>query len=138
MQPFTSVLSDPMLRNGYAPIVSATVTQVLGVLYWIVAARTAPAAVLGRNSAAIYMMMFLAGVAELNLMSTLVRFLPTSGKRTARLIVSVYAASAAVAAVLGLGDLDRAHTHAITARAAADAAENLLRAALADGAADQA
>ena len=35
---------------------------------------------------------------------------------------------------LGLGELDRAHTHAITARAAADAAENLLRAALADGA----
>jgi hypothetical protein len=29
-----------------------------------------------------------------------------------------------------LGNLDRAHTHAITARAAADAAENLLRAAL--------
>jgi hypothetical protein len=35
---------------------------------------------------------------------------------------------------MGLGELDRAHTHAITARAAADAAENLLRAALADGA----
>ena len=35
---------------------------------------------------------------------------------------------------LGLGELDRAHTHAITARAAADAAETLLRAALADGA----
>jgi len=29
-----------------------------------------------------------------------------------------------------LGELDRAHTNAITARAAADAAENLLRAAL--------
>ena len=41
---------------------------------------------------------------------------------------------------IGLGELDRAHTHAITARAAADAAENLLRTALADGAgaADQA
>ena len=41
---------------------------------------------------------------------------------------------------MGLGELDRAHTHAITARAAADAAENLLRAALAGGAgaADQA
>ena len=35
---------------------------------------------------------------------------------------------------MGLGELDRAHTHAITARTAADAAENLLRAALADGA----
>jgi len=32
-----------------------------------------------------------------------------------------------------LNDLDRAHTHAITARAAADAAENLLRAALGEG-----
>jgi hypothetical protein len=41
---------------------------------------------------------------------------------------------------MGLGELDRAHTHAITARAAVDAAENLLRVALASGpgAADQA
>jgi len=31
---------------------------------------------------------------------------------------------------IGLEELDRAHTHAITARAAADAAENLLRVAL--------
>ncbi len=33
-----------------------------------------------------------------------------------------------------LGELDRAHTHAITARAAVDAAETVLRAALASGA----
>ena len=31
---------------------------------------------------------------------------------------------------LGLGNVDRAHTYAITARAAADAAENVIRAAL--------
>ena len=31
---------------------------------------------------------------------------------------------------INLGELDRAHIHAITARAAADAAETLLRAAL--------
>ncbi|HVB41494.1 MAG TPA: hypothetical protein VNF47_02155 [Streptosporangiaceae bacterium] len=31
---------------------------------------------------------------------------------------------------IGLGELDRAHVHAITARAAADAAENALRVAL--------
>ena len=35
---------------------------------------------------------------------------------------------------IALGELDRAHTHAITARAAIDAAENVLRAALASGA----
>ncbi len=31
---------------------------------------------------------------------------------------------------IGLDELDRAHTHALTARAAADAAQNLLRVAL--------
>lgn len=73
LQPLASVPGDPMLRNGYALIVSATVTQVLGVRYWIVAARTAPAAAAGRNSTAMSVMLFLAGVAELNLMSTLIR-----------------------------------------------------------------
>jgi hypothetical protein len=34
---------------------------------------------------------------------------------------------------MGLGDLDRAHTYAITARTAADAAETVLRAALGPG-----
>jgi hypothetical protein len=34
---------------------------------------------------------------------------------------------------ISLGELDRAHTHAITARAAADAAENILRTALGGG-----
>ena len=33
---------------------------------------------------------------------------------------------------IGLGNLDRAHTHAVPARAAADSAENCLRAALGD------
>jgi hypothetical protein len=32
---------------------------------------------------------------------------------------------------MGLGDLDAAHTHAVTARAAVDAAENVLRTMLA-------
>ena len=34
---------------------------------------------------------------------------------------------------IGLGDLDAAHTHALTARAAVDAAENVLRTVLAAG-----
>lgn len=39
---------------------------------------------------------------------------------------------------VGLGDIERAHTHAITARAAADAAETALRRALADLSPDEA
>ena len=37
------------------------------------------------------------------------------------------------ASCIGLGDLDRAHTHAILARTAADGAQNLLQAAVAAG-----
>jgi O-antigen/teichoic acid export membrane protein len=97
----TGVLADPMLRNGHALIASGSMTQLVGVLYWIFAARLYPVAVVGRNSAAVSIMLFLSGVAELNLMSTLVRFLPTSGKRTVRLIITVYVTSAAIGAVIG-------------------------------------
>jgi O-antigen/teichoic acid export membrane protein len=73
LRPLASVSRDPVLRNGYALIVSATVTQVLGVRYWIVAARTAPATAVGRNSTAMSVMLLLAEVAGLNLMGTLIR-----------------------------------------------------------------
>ena len=35
--------------------------------------------------------------------------------------------------LVGLGDLEEAHTHALLARTAADGAQNLLRAAIDDG-----
>jgi len=95
------VLADPMLRNGHALIASASVTQFVGIVYWIFAARLYPVAVVGRNSVAISVMLFLAGVAELNLMSTLVRFAPTSGQRTLRLIVGAYLTSVSIGAVIG-------------------------------------
>jgi len=95
------ILGDPMLRAGHALIAGASLTQVIGVAYWVIAARIYPVAVVGRNSAALSIMLFLSGVAELNMMSTLVRFLPTSGARTVRLILGVYATSTSIAAVIG-------------------------------------
>ena len=85
-----------MLRNGYALVLSAGMTQLIGIFYWVAAARSYSAAVVGRNSAAINITLFLAGLAELNLMGTLIRFLPVSGTRSARLILTIYAASASV------------------------------------------
>lgn len=101
VRPLTNVLHDPMLRSGHALIVSAGMTQAVGIVYWVVAARGYPVAVVGRNSAAVSITLFLAGIAELNMMSTLVRFLPTSGARSARFILTVYAASAAAGAAAG-------------------------------------
>src|SRR5271165_5421132 len=96
-----AILADPMLRNGHALIASASVTQFIGVVYWIFVARLYPVAAVGRNSVAISVMLFLGGVAELNLMSTLVRFAPTSGQRTLRLIVNAYLTSISIGVVIG-------------------------------------
>lgn len=96
------VLADPMLRNGHALIASAFMTQLVGVVYWIFAARLYPVAVVGRNSVAVSIMLFLSGAAELNLMSTLVRFVPTSGQRTPRFIVNAYLTSASIGTMIGL------------------------------------
>jgi O-antigen/teichoic acid export membrane protein len=105
LRPIVATLHDPMLRNGHALIFSSSLTQVIGFFYWIVAARVYPAEEVGRNSVALNITMFLAAVAELNLMSTLVRFLPTSGSRSRRLILTIYAASVSIAAVIGCGFL---------------------------------
>jgi O-antigen/teichoic acid export membrane protein len=103
IQRVLATLRDPMLRNGHALIISAASAQIIGVAFWVVAARSFPAATVGRNSAAISVTTFLAGVAELNLMSALVRFLPTSGNRSRRFILTIYAVSVAIAILLGAG-----------------------------------
>ncbi|MCW3048937.1 MAG: hypothetical protein JWO74_3221 [Solirubrobacterales bacterium] len=89
----------PLHRDGYALAVSSAFTAAGGLLYWIVAAKTYSAYAVGLNSVLISTMMFLAGIASLNLPNILVRFLPESGRRTRRRVTWSYA----VAGVLALG-----------------------------------
>jgi O-antigen/teichoic acid export membrane protein len=83
-------LRTPLYRNGYALVLSSATTSVLGVAYWIVAARTYTPAAVGLNAAAISAMMFLAGVSQLNLMSALLRFIPGAGRATGQFVVSAF------------------------------------------------
>jgi len=62
----------------------------------VLAAHRYPSTVVGVNSAAIYAMTFLAGIGQLNLMSAMVRFIPTAGKSTLRLVTSAYLVGVAV------------------------------------------
>jgi O-antigen/teichoic acid export membrane protein len=87
----------PLHRDGYALALNSAFTAATGLLYWIVAAKAYSAHALGLNSALISSMMFLAGIASLNLPSILVRFLPESGHRTRRRVTWAYAAAGAVA-----------------------------------------
>jgi O-antigen/teichoic acid export membrane protein len=95
-----AVLRNPLYRSGHALMLNAALTAGVGIGFWLVAARFYPPAVVGRNSAAISAMMFLAGMAQLNLMSALLRFVPTAGARAPRLVLGSYALGAATSAVV--------------------------------------
>jgi O-antigen/teichoic acid export membrane protein len=87
----------PLHRDAYALALSSALTAATGLVYWIVAAYIYSPHAVGVNSTLIASMMFLAGVASLNLPNIIVRFLPEAGSRTVRLVATCYAAAAAVA-----------------------------------------
>src|SRR4051794_18638287 len=97
----------PLHRDAYALWLSSGSTAAAGLVYWIVAANAYRPHALGVNAALISSMMFLAGVASLNLPNIVVRFLPEAGGRTTRLVAYSYAAAAALALVAGGGFLAR-------------------------------
>jgi O-antigen/teichoic acid export membrane protein len=92
-------LRVPLYRDGYALVLNSGLTALMGVAYWLMAARDYSPHVVGVNTAAISAMMFLAGVAQLNLMSALVRFVPILRGLRGRFIAACYLV-AAVAAVV--------------------------------------
>jgi len=98
----SSHLRVPMFRDGYALVLSGMVTAVFGAAYWVVAAHSYSAEYVGLNSAAISAMMLIAGIAQLNLSSALIRFVPLAGRSTRRVILGSYLVSIAVAGVLGV------------------------------------
>jgi O-antigen/teichoic acid export membrane protein/aminoglycoside phosphotransferase len=95
-------LRSPLYRNGYALVVATGATSLLGFLYWILAAHRYSTADVGRNSALIASMTFLANLAHLNLTNGLNRFVPTSGRRTGRLIGLSYLVAGSLAALVAL------------------------------------
>jgi O-antigen/teichoic acid export membrane protein len=82
--------SDPLFRNGYALMANTGVTGLLGLAYWLLAARHYAAADVGRASAAYSAMNLLSGFTALNLVGALTRFIPQSGRRTAGLVLRAY------------------------------------------------
>lgn len=69
-----SQLARPVFRSGYTLVLHSTVTAALGVAFWLLAARKYSPAAVGRSFTALSAMMFLAGVAQLNLTSSGVYF----------------------------------------------------------------
>jgi O-antigen/teichoic acid export membrane protein/aminoglycoside phosphotransferase len=95
-------LRVPLYRNGYALVAGAGLTSGLGLLYWLLAARSYSETDLGLSAGLISAMTLLANLAQLNLKNALNRFLPTAGGRSAGLTLRAYAVALTLAAVAGL------------------------------------
>lgn len=94
---------DALLRNGALLTLASLATSALGAAYWSLAGLRYDVATVGRNYSAISMMMFLAGVSQLNLADVLVRFTPSAGRNTRRVILFAYLAAVCTALVASIG-----------------------------------
>lgn len=106
---FRSRLAQPIYRSGYTLVLNSTVTAVVGAAFWLLAARRYSPAVVGRNSAALSAMMLLAGIAQLNLMSSLLRFVPAAGRGARRMVARSYVVAATLSAIAAVGFLSGLH-----------------------------
>ncbi|MGW5332174.1 lipopolysaccharide biosynthesis protein [Streptomyces bauhiniae] len=90
---------NPLFRNAYALMLNTGISAVLGLGFWLAAARHYSESAVGQGSAAIAAMKLLAGLTAVTLTGALARFIPVAGRATARLIFRTYAGSSLVVAV---------------------------------------
>lgn len=99
----------PLHRDGYALAANSAFTAVTGLVYWVVAAHQYGPRDVGVNAALISSMMFLSGIAGLNLANVVVRFLPEAGRRVGddrepRGAAAATALTVGLVFVLGVGE----------------------------------
>ena len=102
-------MANPLYRNAYALMLNTVVNSGFGLLYWIFAARTYSPEDVGRGSALVNLMMLISVLTTLNFGQALVRFLPTAGNDSTRLVRLAYAISAGLAVLAAAGVMTYLH-----------------------------
>jgi O-antigen/teichoic acid export membrane protein len=82
-------LRDPAYRGSYALVANTVGTGVIGAVYWAAVAHLYGPEDLGRAAALISALMLVATLSQLNLSSTLMRFLPEMGAPSARRLINL-------------------------------------------------
>ncbi|MGW6912421.1 lipopolysaccharide biosynthesis protein [Kitasatospora sp. NPDC054939] len=90
---------DSLVRNGHLLAASSAAAAGLGALFWLFSTRWYSADNVGLAYAAISAAALLSALGRFNLDGVLVRFLPTSGRHTRRLVLRCYAVSAGASAL---------------------------------------
>lgn len=95
-------LQSPLTRNGYALLLSSAITSVLGLGYWILAARVYSEGTLGRGAALVSAMLLVTSLATAGLKRSLIRFVPASGSSASMVVRRIYAVGLGVSLVAGV------------------------------------
>lgn len=93
---------DSLFKNAYFLMLSTGVSAVLGLGFWLVAARYYSEEAVGQGSAAIAAMRLLASITATTMIGAVVRFVPRAGRATGPLVWRAYAASSVVVALAAL------------------------------------
>lgn len=92
-----------LIQNAIALMVSSGGSAVLGVFFWVLAARLAPTSVIGKTTAEIAAMILLATIAQLSFGSIFERFLPVAGDLTRTFVARSYVLTLSTALVFTIG-----------------------------------
>jgi O-antigen/teichoic acid export membrane protein len=91
-----------MRRSAYALVAGTGLTSILGMIFWVLAARLLTSEAVGTGTALTSTMIFLATVSTLGLGNTLVRFLAPAGAMARRVILACYGLCASTAILAAL------------------------------------
>lgn len=106
--PSTAPAGRPLHRGGVALVVNGAATGLLGLAYWVVAARLYGETAVGRNASLVSAMLTVSGIAQLNYTRSLSSLIPRAREHAVKLVGRVYlavgilslAAGAILAAIL--------------------------------------
>jgi O-antigen/teichoic acid export membrane protein len=79
-----------MFATAASLMTNTVLTNGLGVLFWVLAARLYDPSRVGRDSAVVSLMMALSTIGQLDIANAVVRFLPATARPRGRLVVSAY------------------------------------------------
>ncbi|MGW1064151.1 lipopolysaccharide biosynthesis protein [Streptomyces aureus] len=96
---------EPVLRTGHVLAVSSLVNAGLGFFFWTFATHWYDERTVGLSYSALSASLLLTGIGQLNLNDFLVRFVPTSGHRARRLVLTCYAASTSCSVLVAVAFL---------------------------------
>ncbi len=101
VEPDSPAISHHLLRSAYSLAANTGVTSLLGLGFWLVAARLFSKEQLGRDTVLISVMIELSTLCQLNLNNGIVRFLPDFGEGSDRAVGLAYALSGLSALLVG-------------------------------------